>query len=54
MGKKMKELENKDVRIVIPPQPGEAFEYDVISLLFAKNRINYKLIDTEKKAGRLF
>jgi methylmalonyl-CoA/ethylmalonyl-CoA epimerase len=48
---KMKELKTKGVRMLVPPQPGEAFENSDIAFFWAKNRINFELIDTDKKAN---
>jgi methylmalonyl-CoA/ethylmalonyl-CoA epimerase len=53
IGEKMKELETKEVRLLVPPQPGEAFDNNNIAFFWAKNRINFELIDTDKKAGIL-
>jgi len=45
---KMKEME---LRVLSPPQPGEAFMNEDIAFLFAKQGLNIELIDTEKRAG---
>ena len=50
---KIKELKNKGVRELVPPQPGEAFDNKYIAFFLAKNRINFELIDTDKKANIL-
>jgi methylmalonyl-CoA/ethylmalonyl-CoA epimerase len=50
---KIKELNSKGVRLLVPPQPGEAFDEKNIAFLWAKNRINFELIDTDIKAGIL-
>ena len=44
-------LQKKDVRILAPPQPGEAFDNEKIAFVYAKNCLNIELIDTEKRAG---
>jgi methylmalonyl-CoA/ethylmalonyl-CoA epimerase len=46
----IKELKTKGVRMLVPPQPGEAFENNNIAFFWAKNRINFELIDTDEKA----
>jgi methylmalonyl-CoA/ethylmalonyl-CoA epimerase len=48
---KINEFANKDVRLLVPPQPGEAFANHDIAFFWAKNRINFELIDTDEKAG---
>jgi methylmalonyl-CoA/ethylmalonyl-CoA epimerase len=50
---KIKELKAQGVRLLVPPQPGEAFDNHNIAFFWAKNRINFELIDTDKKAGIL-
>jgi methylmalonyl-CoA/ethylmalonyl-CoA epimerase len=47
-------LKEKQLRILTPPQPGEAFENEKIAFLFAKHGLNIELIDTDKRANRLF
>jgi methylmalonyl-CoA/ethylmalonyl-CoA epimerase len=47
---KISELQNKGVRMLVPPQPGEAFENNDIAFFWAKNRIHFELIETEKKS----
>ena len=51
LGEKIRELEKKGVRLLVAPQPGEAFENNNIAFFWAKNRINFELIETDKKAG---
>lgn len=43
-------LKTMNLRILAPPQPGEAFENENIAFLFAKHGLNIELIDTEKRA----
>ena len=45
------ELKSKDVRMLVPPQPGEAFGNHDIAFFWARNRINFELIDTDERAG---
>ena len=47
------ELKNKRLRMLTPPQPGEAFEDENIAFLFAQNGLNIELIDTDKRAKRI-
>jgi methylmalonyl-CoA/ethylmalonyl-CoA epimerase len=49
----LKELQNKGLITLVPPQPGEAFNNHSIAFLLAKNGINIELIDTDEKAGIL-
>lgn len=44
-------LTGKGVRLLVPPQPGEAFCNHNIAFLFAGNNINIELIDTTEKEG---
>jgi methylmalonyl-CoA/ethylmalonyl-CoA epimerase len=44
-------MKSKGLRILAPPQPGEAFENENIAFVFAKQGLNIELIDTEKRAG---
>ncbi|MBN2611593.1 MAG: VOC family protein [Bacteroidales bacterium] len=46
-------LQGSGVRMLVPPQPGEAFNNHNIAFFWAKNRINFELIDTDEKAGYL-
>jgi methylmalonyl-CoA/ethylmalonyl-CoA epimerase len=41
------------MRVLAPPQPGEAFDNEKIAFLFAKQGLNIELIDTEKRANIL-
>lgn len=45
------ELEAKGARVLVPPQPGEAFKNHDIAFLFADNSLNIELIDTTEKEG---
>jgi methylmalonyl-CoA/ethylmalonyl-CoA epimerase len=50
MSSELERLINMDLRLLTPPQPGEAFENEKIAFLLAKNGLNIELIDTDKKA----
>ena len=39
------------LRVLVAPQPGEAFDNEKIAFLFASQGLNIELIDTEKRAG---
>ena len=41
------------MRVIAPPEPGEAFEGDPIAFLYAGGGLNIELIDTKRRAGRL-
>jgi len=41
------------LRVLVKPQPGEAFDNEEIAFLFDKQGLNIELIDTDKKAGLL-
>lgn len=46
-------LEALGLRIIEPPQPGEAFENEKIAFVYAGDGLNIELIDTELRARRL-
>ncbi len=48
----LKEKRN-EIRIIVHPQPGEAFENELIAFALAKNNLNIEFIDTEKRAKML-
>ncbi len=45
-------LEEMGMRVLVPPQPGEAFDNENIAFVFAGNGLNIEVIDTDKRAGR--
>jgi methylmalonyl-CoA/ethylmalonyl-CoA epimerase len=47
------ELKEKGLRVLVPPQPGEAFNMQHIAFLWGKNKLNFELIDTEEKAEKI-
>ncbi len=46
-------LDALGLRVVAPPEPGEAFEDEKIAFVYAGDGLNIELIDTERRAGRL-
>ena len=44
-------LEGKGVRILVPPEPGEAFNNKDIAFFLVNNSLNVELIDTDEKTG---
>ena len=44
-------LKKKGLILLVPPQPGEAFNNKDIAFLLARNGLNIELIDTEEKSG---
>ncbi len=50
---KIDELKEKGLMLLVPPQPGEAFNNNNIAFLFAKYGLNLELIDTDERAGLL-
>jgi len=46
----IRDLKGRGVRLLVPPQPGEAFCNHDIAFLFANN-LNLELIDTTEKEG---
>ena len=51
MNKELQRLSEMGLRILTPPQPGEAFENENIAFIYAKHGLNIELIDTDKKAN---
>jgi methylmalonyl-CoA/ethylmalonyl-CoA epimerase len=51
MDSKIGELRDKGLLMLVPPQPGEAFNNRNIAFLFAKYGLNVELIDTDERAG---
>jgi methylmalonyl-CoA/ethylmalonyl-CoA epimerase len=54
INQKIEELKNEGLIMLVPPQPGEAFNNHNIAFLFARYGMNIELIDTDEKAGKLF
>jgi methylmalonyl-CoA/ethylmalonyl-CoA epimerase len=44
-------LGERGLRVLVPPEPGEAFDNEEISFLFDNHGLNIELIATEKKAA---
>ena len=51
MDKQISELKGKGLLMLVPPQPGEAFNNHDIAFMLARNGLNVELIDTSEKAG---
>ena len=51
LDKEINDLKEKGLLMLVPPQPGEAFNNHDIVFMLAKNGINIELIDTDEKAG---
>ncbi len=51
--KGVKDLKEKGLITLVPPQPGEAFNNNKIAFLLAKYGINIELIDTDERAELL-
>ena len=51
INEKIEELTGKGLLMLVPPQPGEAFNNNNIAFLLARYGINIELIDTEEKTG---
>ena len=50
LDEKISDLKQKGVHLLVPPQPGEAFENNNIAFFWARNKLNFELIDTDIKA----
>jgi len=46
-------LRELGLRVLTPPQPGEAFEDERIAFVFAGDGVNVELIDTDRRAARI-
>lgn len=44
-------LLQRGARLLVPPQPGEAFNHHPIAFILAGNNLNVELIDTAEKRG---
>ncbi|MCK5615892.1 VOC family protein [Candidatus Pacearchaeota archaeon] len=53
MNKELIRLDEMGLRLLTPPQPGEAFENENIAFIYAKHGLNIELIDTDKKANQV-
>lgn len=47
-------LKENGARLMVPPEPGEAFKNRNVAFLLAENNLNLELIDTTEKEGWLF
>ena len=50
INEKIDELKSKGLIMLVPPQPGEAFNNNNIAFLFARYGLNLELIDTDERA----
>lgn len=41
------------LKVLVPPQPGEAFENENIAFVYSRQGLNLEVIDTDKRANRL-
>lgn len=44
-------LQENGARLIVPPQPGEAFNNHDVAFLLAPNNLNIEIIDTNEKIG---
>ena len=51
MDEQIGELKEKGLLMLVPPQPGEAFNNHNIAFMLARYGLNVELIDTDEKAG---
>lgn len=51
IGRKIVEMKEKGLLMLVPPQPGEALNNHDIAFMLAKYGTNIELIDTDEKAG---
>lgn len=48
--KEIDNLQNKGMRLLVSPQPGEAFNNNLIAFLWSQNNLNIELIASDEKA----
>jgi methylmalonyl-CoA/ethylmalonyl-CoA epimerase len=53
LSKEIARLQQRGARLLVPPEPGEAFCGHQIAFMLAANNINFELIDTKEKHGLL-
>jgi methylmalonyl-CoA/ethylmalonyl-CoA epimerase len=53
MENQLSELKEKGLLMLVPPQPGEAFNNHDIAFMLARYGLNVELIDTDEKAGTI-
>ncbi|NJM15200.1 MAG: hypothetical protein HC896_07325 [Bacteroidales bacterium] len=53
LNEQISSFDGKTTRVLVQPQPGEAFDNENIAFALAKNNLNIELIDTNKRAKRL-
>lgn len=46
-------LVKNGARVLVPPEPGEAFDNENIAFVYVDLGLNIELIDTEKRTGRI-
>jgi len=51
ISKQVSDLKEKGLLLLVPPQPGEAFNNHDIAFMLARFGLNVELIDTDEKAG---
>lgn len=51
IGKQLTTLKEKGLLMLVPPQPGEAFNNHEIAFMLARFGLNVELIDTDEKVG---
>lgn len=49
----LERLSEVGVRVLVPPQPGEAFENEAIAFVLAFQGLNVELVDTDRRAKPL-
>lgn len=49
----LNKFDAQNLKTLVPPQPGEAFENENIAFVFAGQGLNIELIDTDKRAKRI-
>lgn len=53
LGEELSTLKERGAKLLVPPQPGEAFQDHDIAFLLTEGNLNIELIDTEAKEGWL-
>lgn len=53
MNSEIERLSSEKLRLLTPPEPGEAFENENIAFFLGKQGLNIELIATDKRANRI-
>jgi methylmalonyl-CoA/ethylmalonyl-CoA epimerase len=52
LGVQVARLKSRGARLLVPPEPGEAFRNRDVAFLWTKDNLTFEMIDTSEKVGR--